>query len=354
MIFSDMLLSGEEVHGKKISLPTIGEVHNFFPEGSGWTITGLSQKIAIVSDECVVAWAGSWLAARTVISELKAIADKQLLTCDLISHFFESLDAEIKNLSLSIVGFLRAGDGFFHISYNAKSDFELYEGVTVSSAGSGAEYLRDFLRTSRRGERIGGKNANVHPAQLAYETGLQLGACFLRSENTLGDPLRLFFGGGYEVAVFNGERFTKDLGVTYVLWDWRDPTKQSPPFPSLVVVHEYKGDLLCIRSQEFKSKEESLGFDIGAITVDSISPIYQRTQSPTKLTPEAISPKTPWICHAFIGRTPDGKIRRMAVVDRLKHDGTDKLSFETKQGVILKVNAKKEFWHDLDKALQGF
>lgn len=351
MILSDMLLSGEQVDGKRVAIPTIGEVSNFFPDGSGWTITGLTQKIAIVSDECVVAWAGSWIAARMAISELKDIADEQLLTPETVTHFFQNLDEGIKALGLSIVGLLWTHDGFFKISFNAELDYKTNDKVSVSSAGSGADYLRVFLETSRRGERIGGTNPNVHPAQLAYETGLQIGACFLRSENTLGDPLRLYFGGGYEVAVFNGERFTKDRGITYVLWDWRGADQGHLPFPCLIIVYEYKGDVLYVHSQEFKPKAEKLGFDIGAIHIGTIGPIYRRIPLPDNLTPASISKQSPWICHAFIGMSPDGTIRRAALVDRLKHDGTDKLSFETNQGVIIKINAKKEFWRDLDKML---
>jgi len=64
VLVGDILLSGLEVLGKEVHIPTIGNIDSVFPEGSGFSIVGLCQKLCIVNDRIAIGWAGKRFSAR--------------------------------------------------------------------------------------------------------------------------------------------------------------------------------------------------------------------------------------------------------------------------------------------------
>src|SRR5687768_569719 len=89
VVFGDLLLTGPASAGKRVALPTQGPDHDFFGD-SGWAISGLTQKVNIVSPNCAIAWAGSWLEARCAISGLRDLAQSQTLTTDVVRSFLRA------------------------------------------------------------------------------------------------------------------------------------------------------------------------------------------------------------------------------------------------------------------------
>lgn len=87
VILGDVLLSGHELD-KSISIPTIDDIYEIFPEGSGWSITNLKQKVNIINDNLIIGWAGSCVAARVIISELKTRSTIQPFTKNSLENFF--------------------------------------------------------------------------------------------------------------------------------------------------------------------------------------------------------------------------------------------------------------------------
>lgn len=70
VLIGDLLLSNEELDKKVIHLPTVGSHTIVFPTGSGFTISGLRQKLTVIGDNLTVGWAGNRLAAKAIVKEL--------------------------------------------------------------------------------------------------------------------------------------------------------------------------------------------------------------------------------------------------------------------------------------------
>jgi hypothetical protein len=79
LLVGDLLLSGPN-ESTGFSVPTVDDLSTVFPAGSGFTPSGLSQKITLISEDVMIAWAGNKLAASYVIKELS------LRSCSIASH----------------------------------------------------------------------------------------------------------------------------------------------------------------------------------------------------------------------------------------------------------------------------
>ena len=84
VVFGDLLISGPEQPGAVPNIPLVGEVTNVFPTRSEGSLLGLDQKVVLLADNCVIAWAGNIEYARTIIAELRAIASNAPLSLPII------------------------------------------------------------------------------------------------------------------------------------------------------------------------------------------------------------------------------------------------------------------------------
>src|SRR6266403_4497903 len=85
-VFGDLLISGPERPGSAPDISLAGAVTSVFPPGSDWSILGLSQKVVLLGDHCVIAWAGDVVFARTVIAGLRALASQASLSLSIRSE----------------------------------------------------------------------------------------------------------------------------------------------------------------------------------------------------------------------------------------------------------------------------
>ena len=194
---------------------------------------------------------GSKLGAQIATKQLRELAKQAPLTGEVIRSFLANLDSDIRNLGITLLGFVREGEDFYQFALEAEHEFDLADGSRAHAAGTGGPRLKDFLENHTK-RRAWGEEAAVHPAQRAYELGLMIGGSLLRTERSVGYTLRGYYGGGYEVAVFNGERFTKDTSATYILWDGREYDRKGFAHPTRVISYQYDEDHLLVRAQELK------------------------------------------------------------------------------------------------------
>jgi hypothetical protein len=146
VLFGDLLLTSERATGaRKVAVPTQGEVQDFFGS-SGWGISGLTQKVNVLSDNCAIAWAGSWLGARVAIAGLRDLALSRTLTCEAILEFFDALP-DLKLNPASFVGLVHDDGALQQFCFNAEQfQSESLGTVYLSGTGSTAIYeLSDIL-----------------------------------------------------------------------------------------------------------------------------------------------------------------------------------------------------------------
>jgi len=250
VVLGDLVISGPERTDAKLGLPTVGELTNVFPVGSGWSITHIRQKVAVLSDDLVVAWAGNVVAARTLIEELRSRLTKGRMSLDSLNVFLKKEAFEITgSLKASLVGFLREGDHIIPFGHNAFK-FTTPNFGEVIAQGSGMESIEKALR--RFPESLGVRRGDPNALGRALGKSLILTGTLLQMETATYENLMSFYGGGYEIGYFNGERFSKLEEITYLFWYAEIQNEEPrvklflPPYHFMKL--SYKGDTLIIRT----------------------------------------------------------------------------------------------------------
>lgn len=350
VLFGDLATSGIEVRGRTATIPTIGRVTNFFPEGSGWTITGLAQKVTIIADECAVVWAGSHLGAKIAIDKLHDYAQVGRITRSTVSDLLASLPSELASLDISLLGVVVDSNGPFQFGFGDFDKFERADGSTAMTSGSGSDYLKRILARVNV-SRTRGESSSVHPAQLAFEAAITTGGSLLRTERPMGFTLRNYFGGGYEVAVWNGERFTKDASITYILWDGQEPGQNGFAHPRRLISHLYDDGHLLIRTQELQQTTPGK-FTFGEISFGLIHSMKSGERYIRPINQYLFQHDPHWICHCFlVSRTE--KIQPFSMVERCYPGQGPYTRIETHGGIVTRLHMKGAFWNDLKKVFDA-
>lgn len=311
-LFGDLLLSGHERVNDQVSIPTIGDVRNFYPEGSGWSITGLQQKIVLVSDNCAIAWAGSWLGARIAIGQLRDLASTQKLTAPLLRDFMDNMNEDTVNLGTSFVGLLISDDQVLYF----KHDAEYFEDPGVGSVfveGTGKRAFREILATGifTKLELSGDPN----PVDVAASTGLMIAGMLLRNEHASGSNLLEYFGGGYEVAVHTVNGFKKLGNMTFIMWEASVKRDLVDIAPLFIVKQQYADDVLLLRSAMLRSAN---GFPtVVDEQLHAILPIYKNKSEVGLPAPADVPYQSPLLCHCFLVRSN----AQVAVHTRIQRSG---------------------------------
>jgi len=158
VLVGDILLSGLEVLGKEVHIPTIGNIDSVFPEGSGFSIVGLCQKLCIVNDRIAIGWAGKRFSAATVLKYLMAECTKREFTLEDIKYFWENDVDEWHKADLSLVGFIKYGNLINWFGFNF-FQFRSQQFGDVYLSGTGVQATHDFLETLAQQEYPSGMNA---------------------------------------------------------------------------------------------------------------------------------------------------------------------------------------------------
>jgi len=243
-LLGDLILSGPEMPDKKISIPSIGDINQVFPKGSGWSITGLTQKVIIISDKCAIAWSGSYLAAWEVIEEIKKLHNNNLLTLTNINNYLNNLKPTILNLEFSITGWVLENEGFHRFSLNVESSESPYfSGLLVG--GTGGEAVKPSLSGLSLGSIQRSRDISsveeLAGRALAYIGGL------IAHEASSHESLLRYYGGGYEVVAYFNNAFRKLDEFTFVFWraTMADGNAQIS-LPNRIIKQCYHDDLLII------------------------------------------------------------------------------------------------------------
>ncbi|PKO26992.1 MAG: hypothetical protein CVU32_03100 [Betaproteobacteria bacterium HGW-Betaproteobacteria-5] len=222
VLFGDLLLTGEATQNNKrnIAVPALGNVGDFFGN-SDWAITGLAQKVVLISPSCAIAWAGSWIGAKSLIFDLREMSQREALTAGAILSYLEQ-NTDLQQYPVSVVGWVLEGrENFKQFWYEAEYTFTGDKLGLVAVAGTGRSAMKQFVETIGSMPPIA-TTGTVGPAQLAIGTSSFLNSALIRTELHGGNStptLLSMFGGGYEAAIYTDGAFRKIGDITYVLWE---------------------------------------------------------------------------------------------------------------------------------------
>ena len=242
VVFGDLLISGPE---RRSAVPNIaGEATDVFPTGSAESILGLNQKVVLLGDHCVIAWAGDVESARAVITELREKASNAPLSLPIIEKYLAQLDPTLRE-EVSFIGWVREDELFHQFWYRAAvAKSEMFG--QVSAGGSGA---MDFVTLAAE---ISGGTWNAPGRVLtglerAISSMLSATSLLLQAELSSQSNHLHYFGGGYEIATFIGGKFAKVGDIAFVFWMAHVTDGQvGLSGPWFVLKQDYAGDTLLL------------------------------------------------------------------------------------------------------------
>jgi hypothetical protein len=310
MLVADLLLSGPALPGVTASVPTTDDLSAAFPPGSSIVPRELCQKIAVVSEDLVVGWAGGYDTARAVIGELRRLDAAQRFTNESLQRDLESLDPSVwaesgHPDSIGLVGFIRDPDrrmAQFGRSY-FKLDTQLFGQVGL--LGSGLDDFEKFLQQTQKLPEA--DNLTMNALQRSIGFGLHMGGSFLRIELATPASLQKFYGGGYEIAVSEMGKFKKVDDITYVFW-WVEadgPKLRGGLAPSRAFRYSYKDDLLRIRSVAIDSSGPRA---IAREQLFRVPPVYRDVRPDEEADTTRPPLNARWLCNYFLVRFADGQV----------------------------------------------
>jgi hypothetical protein len=249
IVFGDALLSGNQPEARpSVVIPTQGEASDFFGD-SGWGPLGLAQKTAVVSTNCIIAWTGSWLDARSAITTLRDQMNGRTATVDEVTAYLEA--AWKNSQTVSYTGFVH--DGSVPRQFGIGCDWiDTPLLGSVASHGHGLDVAREWgahLGAARR-KVVGLAERRGRAVSVALDFAGRLLANELYGEHR-STTLQSGFGGCYEVGFFVGSRATKVRDALFVFSSAAIDTKTNEVgliFPSLVMRQAYIWNHLVIRS----------------------------------------------------------------------------------------------------------
>jgi hypothetical protein len=278
VLIGDVVISGDEQPDVETVIPTVGTSRAIFPEGSGYTITDLKQKVNIISENLMIAWAGSYSAAKYVISELKRLNEHQEFSQDFIHTFFsEEVSQNIGQQEVAFIGCIYNSNHFtfFHYSYGVeikKLNHPRYGEMLV--CGVGVDDVQAILQAIERQSTRDDLN-QFH--NIVIETLPLYGYLIARDEQSLLN----FFGGGYEIATFPNNKFSKVSDYSFFYWFSHEDQNGKLDLVTQAYKTVYSDDILLIYSIQIKQIKTANGsdgfgivFPIDKIVIYPILPIY--------------------------------------------------------------------------------
>ena len=212
-VFSDLLITfdiGEEQHG--LSLPATGlvaELPRIRPR-----VHGLRQKLVVVADNLVVAFAGDVLHAIAGLQALRAMAEGGPLTWPAVHGFFQS---RLSLRRVALVGFFSEhvhGDEYLmrRIQVRGETIDVGYVGK-IDVAGTGTDLMVEIC------QYIGTSGFERLPNGLRQlcKVVSMCGALTRQEHATNLSIVHAATGGAYEIAHFEDGRFQK-VEITFVVW----------------------------------------------------------------------------------------------------------------------------------------
>jgi len=217
----DVILSGDEEVGVSPNIPTVGDTRSVFPEGSGFVITGLRQKIAVLGRNLVVGWAGGCSIAHTIIKDLRDRNSKTSpLTNDRLRSFFNDWEGEVKGQPVAFCGYLIDPNSLvaFNSAFNTeevKFETELFGNICLLGSELATDNLRERLQSIQKLLEMRNEQGMMpSPVEVAVIFALQTSGVLLEYEMRSHQSLLNYFGGGYEVSSLGQRGFSKLNGVT--------------------------------------------------------------------------------------------------------------------------------------------
>lgn len=253
ILLADLLLSSETQPNHRVALPTVGDLPTPSPLTRTAYPSGLMQKLFVLNDHAMVAWSGTYIAAVTVLKELKEKFSQQPINGPSVKKFFNEFGAE--NLKgLQFIGVFRDGNGVSTFGYDTYNFTHEHFGE-CHIGGSGAGRLIQKLYSERTHEVAGGTLRDVdHAVTYALTTASE----FIGEELLTNASLEQHFGGGFEVGTVTTNGAEKVGDILHIFWVWNENENEDPKLLPTIIKSDYLDQNLIIqRIHQVQDKQSS-------------------------------------------------------------------------------------------------
>jgi hypothetical protein len=282
-MLGDFLISGDEQENQTLHLPSIGNISQIFPQGSGFVPTRLQRKICHFGN-MAIAWSGRYIEAKKLITDLyKEFQESGPITLDMLDRTLHSLDHES---DLGILGYIKDPRNNQNIGFGRNySDLVSSTLGHAKILGSGSELFAEYFdhQTSFEFELPVGIERNGFEASVC--TALIFTGMLLQLELGTNETLLRYFGGGYELIALTQDRFILFDDLMYVFWFANIDDKGITLTPILKFFKQsYYQDILIIRTLEMTTPDpkKPLFLTERNDEVHYLAPIY-RTPTPQEI-----------------------------------------------------------------------
>jgi hypothetical protein len=179
----------------------MSDVNSVLPDEAWGYASGVRQKLNIINDNLMVAWAGSYLQARLAINRLDNAVRAGAATSADILAVLDEIAPEIQDISL--LGLVVRPDGqpdeVLVASFAWDVGTDNIDGVDVRLAGTGQWSTKEIL------PHVIQRNDQLPPIEQAIYSGIALSGALIGREMHTGHNIAQMWGGAIEIGfVANG------------------------------------------------------------------------------------------------------------------------------------------------------
>lgn len=217
--FGDLLLSKEGDNARPVNIPAADDINALLSASRSRSVSGICQKLNMISDRLIVAWAGNFVHARAAIREIADLERAGELCRGNIRVVLDRIPLSEKN-DISLVGSVCSPESgsdrvlIEHFNYRANKHTDTEQEIVISGSGEGA-FMEILPQTISQEPPPIDEHKRFFWAE---NIGLVMAAELIGHEITIGSNLLDWWGGGIEVATYENGKFVKHGNVLHTFW----------------------------------------------------------------------------------------------------------------------------------------
>lgn len=234
VLIGDLLLSSfkDGKNYESFNIPTCEDVNSIVPDVLWRIVSGLQSKIILVNSRFALAWAGSEIAARAVLVDIRSIIVGEFTFSD-IYKFIDGIDY-LGTQELYLTGIVLekvdSGVAVIKFGWDHEKKWDSYKFETkvfgeVYAGGSGCDDLEALLKNHHGASKA---SCEINSTENAILTTLSVLGHLTGQQIRMSQGFSSMYGGGYELVTILDGKLKKIDDITYHFWEiTTDSTKDN-------------------------------------------------------------------------------------------------------------------------------
>lgn len=211
VLLGDVLLTtGIKNINDDLTLPITGKLPDNFSQEFGFSVSRLRQKVNIIDDKVIVAWAGAMIQATAMIRDIRDLVKEHSPSIEKMRELIQSINPEDKS-DLAMIIFVQEDDKLYYYWDSTKAKEQKFiKGIRY--AGTGSPYLEKTLDAMDSATEVDeGAPDYVH----SLGTALTIASQAVGREYYSGQNILERWGGIIELGFVLGQKAQKLNNIMY-------------------------------------------------------------------------------------------------------------------------------------------